>query len=391
MIHVGLQNLRKVYANGVTAIDGVTLDIPAGQCLALVGPSGCGKTTLLRVLAGLEDPSSGTIAFDGKVVNQVPSNRRDVAIVFQRPALVLGRSVRDNLAWSWTLREPGPLGVIRGVVGRPRHTAEQVRELADVADRLGLGQVLERPAGELSGGQQQRVALGRALLRRAALCLLDEPLGHLDAPLRTQLRRDLRLLSRRFPATMVHVTHDPAEALAVGDRVAVLHDGRLQQVAPAREVLTRPANRFVAAYCRPQGPLNFLDGQLTSDAGVESLELAPWLRLPVPEPMRSRLVGVRRATVGIAPEEIKILPAPPADLLAAHIISMEVALAEFAPEGVWVACRREGVQLTGLCSTTGLDSRPGIMVGSNVMIAITLNSAFWFDAVTGVTLATPAG
>ncbi len=231
MVEVVLQNVRKVYANGVVALDDVTLAMPANECLALVGPSGCGKTSMLRVIAGLEAVDAGTIRLGGKVVNGVAAHRRDVAMLFQRPALVLSQTVRENLAWSWTLAQRGALHLLWSVLGRPARTAAQNADLEEVARLLGIDTVLERPAGQLSGGQQQRVALGQVLLRRARVCLLDEPLGHLEWALRTQLRRDLRLLSRRFPATMVHVTHDPAEALAVGDRVAVLHQGACSRSA----------------------------------------------------------------------------------------------------------------------------------------------------------------
>jgi multiple sugar transport system ATP-binding protein len=389
MIEIGVRELRKAYVNGVTALDGVTLHIPAGQCLALVGPSGCGKTTLLRVIAGLEAPSSGTIEFNGRSVNHLPAHRRDVAIVFQRPALVLGLTVYDNLAWSWMLRERWPLGILQRLFGRSGRSAEQERDLGEVARLLGIDGLLGRLAGELSGGQQQRVALGRALLRRAPVCLLDEPLGHLEAALRTQLRRDLRLLSQRFPATMVHVTHDPAEALAVGDRVAVLHDGRLQQVGSAKEVLRRPANRFVAAFCRPQGPLNFLEGR-TVEAGDAVFVAAPWLRLKLQAHLSGKLDG-RGVMVGIPAEQIKILHEPTANWPAGHIIPMEVALTEFAPEGTWVTCRRDGLQLTGLWKPDRDGSGPEPRIGSNAMLAIALDNAFWFDAATGVTLATPEG
>jgi ABC-type sugar transport system ATPase subunit len=382
MIDIDLQQVRKVYANGVVALDGVTLTVPAGECLALVGPSGCGKTTLLRVMAGLEAIDGGTVRFGPKVVNQVPAHRRDVAMLFQRPALVPGKSVRENLAWSWTLAQRGPWHLLRSVLGRPQRSAAQEADLVEVARLLGIDALLDRPAGQLSGGQQQRVALGRVLLRRAPVCLLDEPLGHLEWALRTQLRRDLRLLSRRFPATMVHVTHDPAEALAVGDLVALLHQGRLQQIGAPADVLRRPANRFVAAFCHPQGPFNLLSGRL--DDGT--LIVAPWLRLAVPEAVRSRLAGAANVTVGVAGQDIKIIPDSSAPGVAPHIMQMDVILTEFAPQGLWVSCRRDDVQLTGLCTTAGAAA-----FGPRAMLAIYPDNAFWFENETGATLAGPAG
>ncbi len=382
MVEVVLQDVRKLYASGVVALDGVTLTVPAGECLALVGPSGCGKTTLLRVIAGLEALDAGTVRFDGQVVNRVPAHRRDVAMLFQQPALVPGKSVRDNLAWPWTLAQHGPLPLLRSVVGRPMRTAAQEAELEELARALGIDTLLERPAGLLSGGQQQRVALGRVLLRRAPVCLLDEPLGHLEWALRRQLRRDLRLLSRRFPATMVHVTHDPGEALAVGDQVAILYQGRLQQVGAPADVLRHPANRFVAEFCHPRGALNLLPGRLDDGMFVG----APWLRWAIPAAARSRLAGQTEVTVGIDAEDIKIITDSAADAATGHIMQMDVTLTEFAPQGQWVACRRDGVQLTGLQANGS-----AVAIGRSAMLAIYLDNAFWFESGTGATLAGPAG
>jgi ABC-type sugar transport system ATPase subunit len=377
VIDIELDDLHKTYPGGTEALRGVTLQVPAGQCLALVGPSGCGKTTLLRVIAGLESPTRGTIRLGGRVVNEVPAHHRDVAMVFQRPALVLGQSVRANLAWSWKVRD---------LFGRAKWTAQRQHRLEEVARLLGIDGLLDRAAGELSGGQQQRVALGRALLRQAPVCLLDEPLGHLEAVLRAQLRRDLRLLSRRFPATMIHVTHDPAEALAVGDRVAVLHEGLVQQIGTPADVVRRPANRFVAAFCHAAGPLNFLDGQLHEEAGELWFVAAPWLRLAVPPAERSRLQGMSRVTLAVDGRDVKIRPADGMELPPAHIMTLNIALTEFAPPGTWVTCRRDEVQLIGLHTGDA-----AVTIGQNVMLAIALDNALWFETSTGVTLWAPTG
>jgi multiple sugar transport system ATP-binding protein len=383
---VQVEDVRKVYASGVEALRGVTLAVEAGQCLAMVGPSGCGKTTLLRVIAGLEDLTGGTVRLGGRVVNGVPAHRREVAMVFQRPALVPGQTVRENLAWSWTLGRSNPWHLLRAMVGQPARTTEQERHLDELAGMLGIGGLLDRRAGELSGGQQQRVALGRALLRRAPVCLLDEPLGHLEAHLRSQLRRDLRLLSRRFPATMIHVTHDPAEALAVGDRVAVLNEGRLQQVGPPAEVLRRPANRFVAELCQPEGPWNFLDGRLEESGGQTFFVAAPWLRLAVGAEVRARLGG-GAVTLGVWSGDVKILAAEAVRHAAAgRIIDMHVALTEFAARGSWVLCEREGVRVTGRQA-----GGPALAIGQRVMVEIGLEQAYWFETSTGMTLGAPAG
>ncbi len=211
-------------------------------------------------------------------------------------------------------------------------------------------------------------------------------MGHLEAALRLQLRRDLRLLSRRFPATIIHVTHDPGEALAVGDQVVVLHDGRVQQIGLPIAVLRRPANRFVAEFCRPQGPMSFVEGRLDARDGDMAFVAAPWLRWAVPEAMRGCLQGIGTVTVGIDGREIKILPGDAEELAPPHTIEMDVSLTEFAPHGRWVICRRDGLQITGIC-----EGGPTPVIGARAMLAISLDNAFWFDTATGVTLGAPAG
>jgi ABC-type sugar transport system ATPase subunit len=385
MTGIRLDGVSKEFAGGIAAVNGVNLDVKPGECLALVGPSGCGKTTLLRLIAGLETPTGGTVALGERIVNRVPAHGRGVAMVFQRPALNPGLTVRENLAWSWTLGQRGPIHLLRSAFGRPKRTTAQERQLEEIAGLLRIDELLSRRTGELSGGQQQRVALGRALLRQAPICLLDEPLGHLEAALRWQLRRDLRLLLRRFPATMVHVTHDPAEALTVGERVAVLHAGRLQQFGSPADVLHRPASRFVAEFVHGDEPLNFLEGRLHRGAGEVWLVVAPWLRLAVPTEVQRR-AGADAVTVGIDARQIKFLPAAAVECGPGHTMIMDVALSEFAPEGQWVTCRRDTVQLTGLHV-----GGSAAALGPKAMLVISLENALWFETATGVTLSAPAG
>jgi multiple sugar transport system ATP-binding protein len=382
MLSIRLEDLRKVYPSGAMALEGISLAVDAGQCLALVGPSGCGKTTLLRIIAGLESASGGMVLLGSEMVNAVAPHRRRVAMVFQRPAIVPGHTVRENLAFSWTVEKRNPWNLI----ARPRYSSAQIEALDQMAQLLGISGIMDRPARELSGGEQQRVALGRALLRRAPVCLLDEPLGHLETRLRLQLRRDLRLLSRRFPATMIHVTHDPVEALAVGDRVAVLRAGRLQQIASPPELVRRPVNRFVAEFCHPHRPVSFLEGQLHRVQGEVRLVAASWLQLPVPEAVWPALADASAVTVGIDGRSIEILPKDAAEAPPSHIIGMEVALTEFAPEGLCVTCRRDGIEVTGYCS-----AQRGIASGSRAELMISLKRAFWFETATGKTLWAPAG
>jgi multiple sugar transport system ATP-binding protein len=242
MAEIALVGVCKVFENGVRALVDCDLAVAKGEWLVLVGPSGCGKTTTLRLIAGLEEPTAGTIRIGGAIVNQVPPAQRDVAMVFQRPALFPNKDVRGNLGFGLRIR-----GGFFGRFSRTRQAWEE-QAIQEVACCLRIHHLLDRVPAELSGGEQQRVALGRALVRPSAVGLLDEPLGHLDAPLRLKLRRELPLLRSRFPATMVIVTHDPAEALAFGDRVAVLQEGRVLQVDSPEKIRREPSNAFVAEF-----------------------------------------------------------------------------------------------------------------------------------------------
>lgn len=235
---VSIENVSRVFhgprGEGIAALSGVTLTIESGEMLAVVGPSGSGKTTLLRLIAGLEQPSEGTVKIDGQVMNGVPPKDRNVAMVFQNPALFPHLTVFENLALGLRLRH----------VPKP----ERQQRVREVAELLGLGTCLERMPAALSGGERQRVAFGRALVRRPKVFLLDEPLSQLDAPLRAQLRGEIASLQARLGATMMYVTHDQAEAMTLGQRVAVLRAGALQQVAAPNELQRRPANAFVAEF-----------------------------------------------------------------------------------------------------------------------------------------------
>jgi multiple sugar transport system ATP-binding protein len=218
----------------VAAVGGVTCDIGDGELLALVGPSGCGKTTLLRLIAGLEAPTSGTILISAQNLANIPAERRDVAMVFQSLALYPHLTARENLAFGMKLRGAVP--------------SEIDLRLTETAQLLGIADCLSRRPAELSGGQRQRVALGRALMRRPKVLLLDEPFANLDAPLRRELRRELQRLQRELRVTTILVTHDQTEAMALGDRVAVMSAGKFEQVAPPDELRAKPANDFVSAF-----------------------------------------------------------------------------------------------------------------------------------------------
>lgn len=234
MASVSFEHLAKTYPNGYQAIHDFSLDIQDGELLALVGPSGCGKSTLLRLLAGLEDISAGTLKIAGRVANGLSPQERNIAMVFQDYALYPTMTVRGNLEFPLKMRKLGK--------------DEMRRRVAWAAELLDLGEVLERLPKQLSGGQRQRVAMGRALVREPTVFLLDEPLSNLDAKLRGQVRAEIGDLQRRTGATMLYVTHDQVEAMTLGQRIAVLHQGRIQQVADPRTLYERPANAFVAGF-----------------------------------------------------------------------------------------------------------------------------------------------
>ncbi len=252
MAAVSLQNIGKVFPGGVAAVTGVTLDIADGEFVVLVGPSGCGKSTTLRIVAGLEDATSGTVSIGGRVVNGVQPKDRDIAMVFQNYALYPHMTVHQNMAFALKLRRV------------PRDEIE--RRVRDAARILGIEDLLKRRPRELSGGQRQRAAVGRAIVREPKAFLFDEPLSNLDTALRVSTRAELKALHQRLKTTTIYVTHDQEEAMTLGDRIAVMHRGRVQQAGPPLEVYARPANRFVGAFIGTPG-MNFIEGVLERDPG----------------------------------------------------------------------------------------------------------------------------
>lgn len=247
MATVSFRQVNKVYADGFHAVHDLDLEIAEGEFLVLVGPSGCGKSTTLRMLAGLEEISSGEIAIDDRVVNAVEPGDRDIAMVFQNYALYPHMSVRENLAFGLRMR---------------RTPKDEIQNRVDeVAVTLGIESQLDRRPRELSGGQRQRVALGRAIVRQPKVFLFDEPLSNLDAKLRVQMRAEIAALHHRLKTTMVYVTHDQVEAMTLGERIVIMNQGVVQQADAPLEIYRRPVNRFVASFIGSP-PMNFLQGFL---------------------------------------------------------------------------------------------------------------------------------
>jgi multiple sugar transport system ATP-binding protein len=269
MAQVELENVSKVYPGGVAAVRQISLDIADGEFVALVGPSGCGKTTTLRMIAGLEDLSSGDIRIGGRVVNDVHPRDRDIAMVFQNYALYPHMTVERNMSFALRIRK----------VPKP----EIRRRVAEAARILGIEDLLDRKPRQLSGGQRQRVAVGRAIVREPKAFLFDEPLSNLDARLRLTTRAELKALHQRLKTTTVYVTHDQEEAMTLGDRIVVMSKGVVQQVGPPLGVYRRPANRFVAGFIGSP-PMNFINGRLAGGAFVEDGQAG--LRVPLQRPAR---------------------------------------------------------------------------------------------------------
>ena len=277
MASVTYNGVTKRFEGGNVAVDQLDLHIADTEFMVLVGPSGCGKSTALRMLAGLEDVTDGEIRLGDAPINNVPARHRDIAMVFQSYALYPHKSVRANMAFGLKMR------------GAPK--AEIDAEVTQAARILGLADLLDRKPGQLSGGQRQRVALGRAIVRKPQVFLLDEPLSNLDAALRVQTRVELMKLHERLGTTFVYVTHDQVEAMTMGTRIAVMRDGRLQQVAPPREIFERPVNMYVAGFVGSP-KMNFLPVEIdgTTARGGDLV-----VNLP-------RAPGVARGILGARPE-----------------------------------------------------------------------------------------
>jgi len=284
--HLELRNLVKEYPGGTTAVDDIALSLPRGELLVLVGPSGCGKSTTLRCIAGLEEPTAGDVLIGGEsVVGRRPEDR-DIAMVFQNYALYPHKTARENIGFGLRMTTDLP-------------DAEVTDRVKRVAETLGITDLLEKKPSALSGGQQQRVALGRAIVRDPAVFLLDEPLSNLDATLRTQMRTEIQQLQRDLEVTTVYVTHDQTEAMTIGDRIAVLRGGHLQQIGTPMACYREPANRFVASFIG-EPSMNLLDCRVQS--GSDAL-VGP-VTYPTDDALAAAVAGAeeRDVTLGVRPE-----------------------------------------------------------------------------------------
>jgi multiple sugar transport system ATP-binding protein len=297
---IEFRSVTKTYGHGQTALAGLDLAVAEGECLVLVGPSGCGKSTTLRMVAGLDGPTSGDILIGGRRANDLAPRERNIAMVFQSYALYPHLSVADNIAFGLTVR------------GERRD--ERRRKVAAAATTLELTDYLDRKPAQLSGGQRQRVAMARALVRSPQAFLMDEPLSNLDARLRSQMREEIVALQRRTGVTTLYVTHDQVEGMTIGNRVAVLHRGTLQQVAPPRVLYDRPANRFVAGFIGSPA-MNFLAAERS---GSQAVRIGPLTVVAGPLPD-----GPAALVAGIRPEAFRVVADGEAEALVGTVRFVE--------------------------------------------------------------------
>lgn len=291
MAEVKLENVSKMYDGNIAAVNDVTFTVNDKEFVVLVGPSGCGKSTALRMIAGLEEISKGTISIEGKVVNDVAPKDRDIAMVFQNYALYPHMTVFENLAFGLKMRKYSKPDI-----------QQRVTQAAEI---LGLKDFLDRKPKALSGGQRQRVALGRAIVRRPKVFLFDEPLSNLDANLRVQMRTEISRLHRQLETTMIYVTHDQIEAMSMGDRIVVLSKGAVQQVDTPLNIYNTPTNKFVAGFIGSP-TMNFFDGRLARNGGLTFEHGLGRLKFSIHPKNHSRIAShvQKELTVGIRPEHI---------------------------------------------------------------------------------------
>src|SRR5215475_1461779 len=374
MADVSFHEVRKVFPGGTLAVENLTFKVEDGEFIVLVGPSGCGKTTALRMVAGLDEPTSGAIAIGGEVVNGVSPRDRDIAMVFQNYALYPHKTVLQNLAF--------------GLQQHKMPTAEIAERVREVSSLLTLDELLDRKPAQLSGGQRQRVAMGRALARRPRVYLLDEPLSNLDAQLRTQLRADLKQLHQRFSTTTIYVTHDQVEAMTLGERIGVMSDGKLLQLGTPQEIYRHPANVFVAGFIGSP-PMNLLSASAT-DGRVDAGDLV----LEVPGTPNGELV------VGVRPEALRLLTdATKEQALQVRVEVMELlgheTIVYGSIRGHRVATASTGAGIPSLPSDRAiviarLDARHQPAVGETITLGMSLEDVHLFDAESGEPLARPA-
>ena len=361
MAEVRLENVRKVYDNNITAVRDVSVHIRDKEFVVLVGPSGCGKSTVLRMIAGLEEISDGTVSIGGTTVNDVAPKDRDIAMVFQNYALYPHMTVYENLAFGLKLRK------------YPK--AEIDQRVQEAATILGIKDYLDRKPKALSGGQRQRVALGRAIVRQPKVFLFDEPLSNLDANLRVQMRTEISRLHHRLQTTMIYVTHDQIEAMSMGDRIVVLKDGIVQQVDTPLNIYNHPVNKFVAGFIGSP-TMNFMAGSLAGSPEMTFSQDSTSLQVPVPELYNKRLASVngKPVTMGIRPEHVFLTK--PAEVARTASFTAHVEVVE--PVGNEIFVYFSTGASTNYVARFSSDTAP--TVGSSVTLLLDVSKLHFFES-----------
>ncbi|ACV47935.1 MULTISPECIES: ABC transporter ATP-binding protein [Halomicrobium] len=358
-----LDRLTKVFHDGeegeIVAVDNVDIQMDDGEFIVVVGPSGCGKSTTLRMVAGLETVTSGNIRLDGRVVNDEKPQNRDIAMVFQSYALYPHMTVAENMAFG--LEESTTL---------PDDEIEE--RVHDAAETMGIAELLDRKPSELSGGQQQRVALGRAIVRDPEVFLMDEPLSNLDAKLRSQMRTELQRLQAELDVTTMYVTHDQTEAMTMGDRIAILNDGKLQQVATPLECYHEPANQFVAGFIGDPS-MNFFDMERDGDTLVGSR-----FEYPLSQSTLDDVGETRNVTLGVRPEDVEV----GTDESGSHTYSAIVEVVEPMGDENTVYLRFESAP-EGETFIATIDGLQQAAVGDRVTVSIPEETIHLFDGRSG--------
>jgi len=364
MARVTLEGVRKIYHEGGehVAVQRVDLDVADGEFVVLVGPSGCGKSTTLRMIAGLESVSSGTIRIADRLVNDVPPKARDIAMVFQNYALYPHMTVRENLGFALSLR---------------KMPEDEIASRVQVAARtLGLGEYLDRKPRQLSGGQRQRVALGRAIVRQPQVFLFDEPLSNLDAQMRVSMRREIARLHQELKVTMIYVTHDQVEAMTLGERIVVMNNGHVMQIDSPLSLYQRPRNRFVAGFIGNPA-MNLANGTIegggpsrfVAEGGAWEVELPPATASHL-GPARGRAI-----IMGIRPEDVSVDPVPGATGATA---TARLDLIESLGNEIFVYASVGGHDVIARISPLSLPP-----LGSEITLRFDLEKAHFFDAMSG--------
>ena len=383
MAPVSMEKLNKVYENGFHAVKDMSLDIRDGEFMVLVGPSGCGKTTALRMVAGLEDITSGILRIDGKEVNDETPKERDIAMVFQNYALYPHMTVRENIGFALKLRKT------------PK--SELNTKVNDAAEILGLTDWLDRKPGQLSGGQRQRVAMGRAIVREPSVFLMDEPLSNLDAKLRVQMRAEVARIQRRMEVSTIYVTHDQVEAMTMGDRVTVMRDGMLQQVDTPQHLYDNPDNIFVAAFIGSPA-MNLYDAVVGE--GARSLKLGSQ-EIDLPESVVLKRPALRSyagkdVVVGLRPEhlpaeaadstgpklvgDVDLVEALGSELVVHFTIDAHRVLAEGAVDKDEAATVKSGEGVARVAAKTP------VKPGDKLTFAVDIEEMKFFDTQTGLSI-----